>query len=227
MRDSFCLFGIPFQVFSESQLYQLSCDELEKPSLYTIFFVSGSQCNYLLESEEQVRNNQRIAWVPADAALATLFPKKEKHVISEFSIQKYLELLGTYSADTGAEICLLMNTMQQSDIVLKEIRRSFPYLAIHTLNYDSMLSEEAVVNEINSVAPEILILGLHTDEMRHFLERNRKKTNARLCVCVGELLIDEMSKKRKVFHTMTMSRGLRKKLRKYNKREQEGHESKT
>ncbi len=227
MKDKITLFGIPFRIYDEKQLYRLSCDELEEPALYTIFLVAANQCGYLLETGEEIRNNERITWIPADCNMAAVFPKKEKHIISEFSVLTYLEYMGEYSADTGAEICLLMDTEQQSEAVLSEFRRKFPYLAVHTLNYDSMPSEEARVNEINSIAPDILILGIHTDKMKHFLEVNRKRTNARLCICVGELLIDEMSKKKKMFHTITMSRLLKKKLRKYNKREQEGYESKT
>lgn len=227
MKNKITLFGIPFQVFDEKQLYQLSCEELEEPALYTIFLVAADQCGYLLETKADIRSSERITWVPADYTLATIFPKKDRHFILEFSILKYLEYIGEYSADTGAEMCLLVNTEQQSEIILSEFRRMFPYLAVHTLNYDALPSEEARVNEINSIAPEILILGIHTDEMKHFLEVNRKRTNARLCICVGELLLDEMSKKRKMFHTITMSRLLKKKLRKYNKREQEGHESET
>lgn len=225
MKDSIVLFGIPFQVLDETQLYQLSCDELEEPALYTIFLAAADQCGYLLETGKDICSNQRITWVPADRTMAVIFPKKERRIISEFSIERYLEYLGEYAADTGAKMCLLMNTPQQSEAVLNEFRRRFPYSSLHTLNYDSLPSEEARVNEINSIAPEILILGIHTDEMRYFLETDRQKTNARLCVCIGELLMDEVSKKRKMFHTITMSRVLKKKLRKYNKREQEGHES--
>ena len=79
---------------------------------------------------------------------------------------------------------------------------------------------EMMINEINSIAPEILILGVHAGEMRRFMECDRRRTNARLCVCVGNLLIDEMSKKKKMFHTITMSRRLKKRLRKYSIKEQ-------
>lgn len=227
MKHKITLFGIPFQIFDEKKLYQFSCDKLEEPALYTIFLVSAEQCGYLLEARKEIRESERITWVPSDLAMAAIFPKKEKHIISEFSILRYLEYMGEYSGDTGAELCLLMNTEQQSETVLSEFRRMFPYLAVHTVIYDSLPSEEARVNEINSIAPDILILGIHTDEMKRFLEVDRKRTNARLCICAGELLIDEMSKKRKMFHTITMSRKLKKKLHKYNKREQERHESET
>lgn len=33
------LFGIPFSIYDGRQLYQESCDLLEEPGLYTIFFV--------------------------------------------------------------------------------------------------------------------------------------------------------------------------------------------
>ena len=76
------------------------------------------------------------------------------------------------------------------------------------------------MNEINSVAPEILILGVNSGELRHYVERGRWMTNARLCICVGEGLLDEMTKKKKWFHNITMSRTLKRRLHKYSKRNQ-------
>ena len=66
---------------------------------------------------------------------------------------------------------------------------------------------------------------LRASEMKHYLEQERKKTNTRLCVCVGGLLMDEMSKKNKLFHTITMSRVLKKRLHKYSKKEQKKNEA--
>ena len=224
MSGSYVLFGIPFQVIDEKELCQVSCDQLENLSLYTIFFVAGEQCGFLMETEDSFRNNERTTWVPVWHSISTLFAKKDRYTISSFLLWDYVERMCEYLLDNGSELFLFMETKAQTELVLNELRIMYPYLVVHTLSYDDMPSEEAMVNEINSVAPEILILGLHTENMKHFLDSNRMKTNARLCICVGELLVEEVSKKKKLFHNNSMSRSLKKKLRKYNKREQSGHE---
>lgn len=227
MGDSYNLLGIPFQVFNEKELCQLSCDQLEDIAMYTIFFVAASQCSFLMETEQTFRENERMTWVPVHHSIASIFPKKDRHIISDFLLWDYVEGMCEYLLDNGSELCVFMETEEQREIVQNELRTMYPYLVVHTLSYESMPSEEAMVNEINSVAPEILIIGLHTENMKHFLDVNRKKTNTRLCICVGEILISEMSKKRKLFHNSSMGRSLKKRLRKYNKRKQEGHETKT
>ena len=214
------VFGIPFQIYDEQQLYESCQEKLEEHILYSVFFVTAGQCGFLMDTPEEFRKKERVLWVPVGAAVSALFSKKEKHTIADFRIWKFLKLLATHSADVGAELCILVNTKPQADIVMQEFRKEFPYLILHAITYDAFASEEAVVNEINSIAPDILFLGLHTDAMKHFLERNRHRTNAGLCVFAGELLISEMTKKKKMFHTITKSRRLKKTLRKYNKKEQ-------
>lgn len=215
------LFGIPFHICSEWQLYQESCDFLEEPALYTIFFVAAEQCIYLSEAKELIKRNEQAVWIPGDDALRSLIPKRERHDLTDFSVFGYIMQMCEYAADMGFDICLLMEDEKSLEFVMNGVRNSYPYLAIHGLHSAAMKSSEMLVNEINSIAPEILILGSRTSELRRYIEYDRKKTNARLCICVGNLLTDEMSKKNKLFHTITMSRKLKKHLRKYGKKEQE------
>lgn len=221
MNDQLELFDIPFQIYSEQQLYEKSCDFLEEPALYTIFFIAAEQCKYLSEAKALIQRNEQTLWIPGDDALRSLIPKKERHELTDFSVLNYIMQVCGYAADMGLDLCFLMEDKKQLEFVMGRIRNAYPYLAIHGLHLESMESSEMMVNEINSIAPEILVLGLHAGEVRRYMEYDRKKTNARLCICVGNLLTDEMSKKNKLFHTITMSRRLKKHLRKFNKKEQE------
>lgn len=220
MKESQTLFGIPFQLYSEQQLYHASCDFLEEPALYTVAFVAAEQCGVLAEADKQLKQSEQIIWLAGDDAVRKLFPKKERHEVEGFSICNYTMKLCEYAADMGLDICFLMEERKDVETAIDEIRKIYPYLSIHGLCLDDMMSAEMMINEINSIAPEILILGVHAGEMRRFMECDRRRTNARLCVCVGNLLIDEMSKKKKMFHTITMSRRLKKRLRKYSIKEQ-------
>lgn len=217
MKNQLELFDISFEICSEKQLYLDSCDFLEEPLLYTIFFVAAEQCVYLSEAKELIKKREQTIWIPGDQAIRSLIPKKERHGLADFSILGYTMQLCEYAADMGLDICFLMEDEKSLEAVTREVRNSYPYLAIHGLQMADMNSYEMMVNEINSIAPEILILGIHTGALRHYMEYDRKKTNARLCICVGNLLTDEMSKKNKLFHTITMSRRLKKHLRKFSK----------
>lgn len=221
MNEQLELFDIPFQIYSERQLYERSCDFLEESTLYTIFFVAAEQCNYFSEAKEFVRKTEQTLWIPGDDALRTLLPKKDRHDLSDFSILNYVMQVCGYAADRGLDLCFLMEDEKQLELVMDSVRNAYPYLAIHGLELKTMESPEMMVNEINSIAPEVLFLGLHSAELRRYMEFDRKRTNARLCICVGNLLVNEMSKKNKLFHTITMSRKLKKRLRKFNKKEQE------
>ena len=218
-KEAVNILHIPFQVLDEAQLVEINRDELETPALYSIWCVSAEQCVYLSNASEGLRNNDRIIWVPIGAALSSVFPKQHRHTISEFSILTYLKKLGEYCEEIGAETCLVMDTQQQAEQMLNVFRETFPYLTLHTLSMDLMYSDEALVNEINSVAPDILVLGLPMDVMKRYVENNRHRTNSRLCICLGDSLLGEMTKKKKTFHTMTMRRNLKRALRKSMKKE--------
>ena len=208
------LFGIPFSIYNGQQLYRVSCDLLEEPALYTVFFVMGEQCIRLAEAKNLQKNIERICWVPGDSAVQSIIPKRYRHVAEDFSIRRYILKMCEYATDMGLDVCVLMDDEESLKTVFDNIRKVYPYLQLHGW------TSENIVNEINSVAPEILILGVNSGELRHYVERGRWMTNARLCICVGEGLLDEMTKKKKWFHNITMSRTLKRHLRKYNKREQ-------
>lgn len=213
-------FNIPFYLCDSQQLYAESCDYIEEPALHTIFFVSGEHCRPLSEAGKLLTENERIQWIPGDDAVRSLFRKRGRSEQEECSVKQYVFKMCEYAADMGLDVCILMDKAEEEAIVLEEIRKTYPYLAIHSLNMNEMQSMEMLVNDINSIAPEILILGIRLGELRHYMEYERRKTNARLCICVGNLLIEEMTKKKKMFHTITMSRRLKKNLQKYSKRNQ-------
>ncbi len=225
MSNGLELFGIPFQICNERQLYEESCDFLEEPVLHTIIFVAAIQCNMMADIEETIRRKEQLLWIPGDDAVKKVLPKKERHAIGDFSIQRYIMKLCEYAVDMGLDVCVLMNGERELELIMDEIRQLYPYLALRGLSTEHSTSTEGVINEINSIAPEILISGIRFGELRRFIEGDRHKTNARLCICVGDLLTDEMSKKKKLFHTITMSRALKKRLRKYSIKEHEQDET--
>lgn len=220
MKERRWAFNIPFYLCDEQQLYAESCDYIEEPALHTVFFVSGEQCGPLAEAEMLLEENDKIQWIPGDEAVRSLFHKRGHSDTQGCSVKQYVFKMCEYAADMGLDVCILLEKAEEEIIVLEEIRKLYPYLAVHSLNMEEMQSMEMLVNDVNSIAPEILILGIRFGELRHYLEYERRKTNARLCICVGQLLLEEMTKKKKMFHTITMSRILKKKLQKYSKRNQ-------
>ena len=204
MSEQLRKFGIPFRIYNKDQIFQVSCDWLEEPALYTVFFVAAKQCIPLSEAKALLDKREQIIWIPGDEAVCSLFSKKERHEMLELSVEGYIMNICEYAADMGLDICFLMEDKAELEFVTEGIRKNYPYLAIHGLTLDSMNSAE------------MMIMGVHTSEIRRYLEYDRNKTNARLCICVGNLLITEMSKKHKMLHTITMSRVLKKQLHKYN-----------
>lgn len=53
---------------------------------------------------------------------------------------------------------------------------------------DGNVAEEALINDINTKLPDIVILSMDSTEQEEWLEKNKGMINARLCLVVGSVL---------------------------------------
>ena len=50
------------------------------------------------------------------------------------------------------------------------------------------ITEEALINDINTLLPDIVVVGLEKETQEKWILENRQKINAKLCVCIGGIL---------------------------------------
>lgn len=53
---------------------------------------------------------------------------------------------------------------------------------------DGNMTEEALINDINTLLPDIVVVGLDKENQEKWILENRQKINAKLCVCIGGIL---------------------------------------
>ncbi len=78
----------------------------------------------------------------------------------------------------------------------KEAKKAYRYLAeyfgkeriVGVYAADGEITEEALVNDINTKLPDIILLSMESTNQEEWLENNRAKVNARLCFAMGSIM---------------------------------------
>lgn len=78
----------------------------------------------------------------------------------------------------------------------KEVKVFYQYLTRHfpkkqilgVYAADGDVTEEALINDINTNVPDVILLSMASTEQEEWLEHNRTKINARICLVTGSIM---------------------------------------
>lgn len=78
----------------------------------------------------------------------------------------------------------------------KEAKLVYRYLSRHlgreqilgVYAADGEVTEEALINDINTKLPDIILLSMESTSQEEWLEKNKAKVNAKLCLAVGSIM---------------------------------------
>lgn len=159
----------------------------------------GSKVVYFLNSETLLLLQENSGWKIAVEECELVLPGTANvnksvndvlgHTRSSFFFESYLERIMDYAVDQGLDLLLVAENGEQLAFVQENIHQRWPYLALAG-SYMSETEEslEHVVNEINSVAPDVLLLALPEKKQLELLEDYRSQMNAGLFLFTGHLL---------------------------------------
>ena len=84
---------------------------------------------------------------------------------------------------------LVVRSEKEAKALYRYLTKHFPQnnvLGVHIS--DGNVSEEALVNDINTKLPDILLLSMDSTKQEGCLEKNKGKVNTKLCVVCGSIL---------------------------------------
>lgn len=88
------------------------------------------------------------------------------------------------------------------------IRDNYPDIQVLGAFYDDLLqNQELVINEINSITPDMLLFVIDTPLQERFIMENKSKLNAKLCIGLGRIDVEASMKQKqakKVFKNKTL-----------------------
>lgn len=106
-------------------------------------------------------------------------------VVDYHSLLELIEPL----ALAGRTYYLVLRNKKEARAMYRYMTRHFPKdKVVGVYVADGEMTEEALVNDINMKLPDIIILSMDSTEQEEWLENNKSKLNAKLCLVAGSIL---------------------------------------
>lgn len=91
--------------------------------------------------------------------------------------------------DLGTTFYLVLRNEKEAKIVYRYLTKHFEMEKIVGIYVaDGDVTEEALINDINTKLPDVILLSMDSTSQEEWLENNRVKVNARLCFVVGSVM---------------------------------------
>lgn len=174
------------RLFSKTQSYlnQQACHVIYFVGMKTVFSAEGNEaftsflehCDYAIVAErtmeEKIYNEKTSS-------------SKEKMLLA----QRYLERLLIRMNKNRLSLYLIGNAREEIDRLSNNLAQYYSGIQCYGSCIEEEMNEEVidvVINDMNGVAPDVVFILLDGQSTMEFLEENRAKMNAKLCLCIGE-----------------------------------------
>lgn len=190
MEKRIQLLDISVDLASTWDASSATIEYLQDVSSKVVYFVNSKTLLLLQENDEWraiVEESNLI--LPGNASVDDSINEVLGHKRDPFFVESYFDDVFDYAIETGLDIMLVAEDKNKLSSVQENLHAKRPYLSLTGLDLskygDSM---DAIVNEINSVAPDILIMTLKEQMQLELLKGYRNQMNARLMLFTGNIL---------------------------------------
>ncbi|MDE5778585.1 MAG: WecB/TagA/CpsF family glycosyltransferase [Lachnospiraceae bacterium] len=193
MKERVQLLGIRVDIFSTKDAGALTRQYIEEESSRVVYFVNSGTLLLLQENDkwkDLVDKSEMV--LPGDVSVNDSINEALGHKRDSFFFESFFDGMLDYAIETGRELLLVTENEEKFTSVQKHVHEKRPYLAFSGM----FLTEKGeslghIVNEINSVAPDILILALDDRRQLELLEQFRTQINAGLFMFAGNILYSQ------------------------------------
>ncbi len=162
----------------------------------------GSKVIYFLNSETLLLLQENTGWreivgesdliLPGTSNVNTSVNEVLGHKRDPFFFESYFDTILDYAIEMGYEFLLVTEKEEQFISVQENIHEKRPFLTLSGMSLTEQdESLDHIVNEINSVAPDILVLALEEKKQLQLLQQYRNQMNAGLMLFTGDILYNK------------------------------------
>lgn len=193
MKNRIQLLDIAIDIDSTKVAAETTIQCLEEESSKVIYFVNSETLLLLQENEDwkDVVEATDLT-LPGNAGVNNSVDEELGHKRDPFFFDGYFEQILDYAISVGAEILLVTESEERFLSVQESLHAKRPYLTLSGLYLtEQEESLDHIVNEINSVAPDILLIALEEQRQLELLQNYRDKMNAGLALFTGKILYNQ------------------------------------
>lgn len=161
-----------------------------------------SKVVYFLNSETLLLLEQNFVWretveaselvLPGTASVNNSIDQELGHRRDSFFLESYIDVIWDYIVEHGMELMIVAANEERFVSIQEHIHEKRPFLTLSGFFLtEQKESSDHIVNEINSVAPDILLVALDEREQLELLANYRNQMNAGLMLFSGNILYNK------------------------------------
>lgn len=208
MKERIELLGISVDIASTKEAGEVTISYMGEEGSKVVYFFN-SETLLLLEGNDNWKTSvsECELVLPGATNVDNSIDEVLGHKRDQFFFESYLDILLDHIVEMGYEILLVTRTEQQFQSVQSNIHEKRPFLdfsGFYKTEQDE--SYEHIVNEINSVAPDILLVACDETMQLELLTKYKELMNAGLIIFVGDQL----------YHKAVIDEAIPEKIEKWN-----------
>lgn len=190
MKERVELLGISVDVASTKEASETTISYIETEGSKVVYFIN-SETLLLLEGNsgwrESLLDCEMI--LPGAANIDAGINDTLGHKRDPFFFESYMDAILDYITEMGLDTFLVTGSEQQFQSVQANIHEKRPFLYLSGLyKREQEHSYEHIVNEINSVAPDVLLVACEETIQLNLLDQYHDLMNVGIVIFVGDLL---------------------------------------
>lgn len=166
---------------------------LEEESSKVVYFVN-SETLFLLEEKSDWRETIEASELvlPGTVSVNKSINEVLGHKRDSFFLESYFDNVLDYAVENGKELFIIAEKEEHFLSIQEHIQEKRPFITLSGVFLtEQEESADHVVNEINSVAPDILLVALEERKQLFLLENHRHQINAGLLLFTGNIMYNK------------------------------------
>lgn len=177
--------------------------------------IEDSKFKEILESADFV--------LPADETLLSLHHVDTLQTQGMIVDYRFLYSMFDSISEEEKTVFIIGQDEKEIENYKKFSEREYPNLKIlGSYHGDLFEKEEIIINEINSIAPDILLVAIDTPIQEKWITANKTKLNSKLCIAIGTVINNILNEQKEpptiirklhlvsLYHFMIQNKGIRK-----------------
>ena len=193
MKDRVQLLDIAVDILSTKEASDLTKQYIEEEGSRVVYFVNSGTLLLLQTNQEWktvVEKSELI--LPATTSVNASIDQVLGHRRDSFFMESYIDSILDYAIEMGYELLLVSEDEEKFISIQENFHEKRPLLTLSGLYLtEKEESLDHIVNEINSVAPDILLVALQEKKQLTLLQDYRSQMNAGMILFTGDTLYNK------------------------------------
>lgn len=193
MQDRIQLLNVAVDIAATKTASDATIEYLKDESSKVVYFLN-SETLFLLEEHPKWREIIEASelvlpgTVSVNKSINEVLGRKR----DSFFMESYFDNVFDYAVEMGQEVFIVAEKEEHFVSIQEHIQEKRPFITISGVFLtEQEESADHVVNEINSVAPDILLVALEEKKQLFLLENHREQINAGLLLFTGNILFNK------------------------------------